>query len=814
MKYIKNNIKHCLCLAITLFYILPLQIASAKPALPPLIDEGENINNYPNMPKELIDATQKRRGMFLVALSPDGKLAASIAWNEILLWDLQTNLLIHSFKGHKGWEKTLSFSPDGKQLASSSLDGTINFWDLQSKKLTHSFQAHNKALSSVMYSPDGKLLVTSSHSDPTFKLWDIRSHKLIYSFKGHKKGVYSVVFSPDGTQLASSTSDDDSRSSENSTIKLWDLKSRQLIHTFEKQNPLMSVIFSQDGKQLISVHYDKPIKVWDIKTKQLVHQSKKVVNALSKITISPDRKQVVTSDIEGTIKLWDINSQQPIHHLGKENEYKPMILSMAYSPDGKQLASVAPHDESIKLWNLGSEKLVSTLEGHTNEIESVKYSADGKTLIVSDNKNNISFWDLKNKRLIHRLEQFKEKFGLISLNFDGKEFAFFSLNENTIKLWDLEKNQLIGDLAIDENDDDFTQGLLIFSPDGKLLASSFKDVIKVWDLKSHQLIHTLEGHKGQINSITISQDSKQLASAATDKTLKLWDLKNSHLIHAFSGLETEESSVAFSPDGKQLALSSIDKTVKLWDLQKKSLIHSIDNKGPVGSVVFSPDGKQLAFETSDYAVELWDLKNKKLINRFKGHGHFISSIAFSPDGSQLASSSSDHSVILWNLKTKKLQVDLVSGINGNWLWQDRQTGQFWRGDDGTFLLKKNKNKLFQSLTPIQVAKKDILVITKIPQKLTLKRGVVSKFKLELKNNGDKTIFWIKTKQAFNDPFVVYPAKHYRLDKGKTASLTISVSDNLTSELKLVNKTLEFELVTAAGSRFPISIPVTIVLSGN
>ena len=108
----------------------------------------------------------------------------------------------------------MSFSPDGKTLASASSDKTIKLWNIKTKKEIFSFLGHNNAVNSVSFSPDGKILASGS-DDNTIKLWNIETKKEILSFLGHNNAVNSVSFSPDGKTLASASSDN--------TIKLWNI---------------------------------------------------------------------------------------------------------------------------------------------------------------------------------------------------------------------------------------------------------------------------------------------------------------------------------------------------------------------------------------------------------------------------------------------------------------------------------------------------------------------------------------------------------------------------------------------------------------
>ena len=208
---------------------------------------------------------------------------------------------------------------------------------------------------------------------------------------------------------------------------------------------------------------------------------------------------------------------------------------------------------------------------------------------------------------------------------------------------------------------------VIFSPDGKTLASASEDfTVKLWNVQNRKLWQTLSGHQGNVWSVSFSPDSKMLASASDDGTLKLWDVETGELIKTIKAHKDWVRSVGFSPDGKMLASSSSDGTVKLWNAADRTELKNIKaHNGWATSVKFSPDSKILVSTSQDGTVKLWNVPDGTLLKTLKHNRPLVRSADFSPNGKILASVGEDGTIKLWNLEDGKL---IKAFRHGGVLW--------------------------------------------------------------------------------------------------------------------------------------------------
>jgi RNA polymerase sigma factor (sigma-70 family) len=316
-----------------------------------------------------------------------------------------------------------------------------------------------------------------------------------------------------------------------------------------------------------------------------------------------DKKPTEKEDKKPTEKPAETALQIPRNRMTHDR----FVWSVAYSPDGKTLASGSP-DPTIKLWDVKTGKEQATLKGHTDRVWSVSFSPDGKTLASGSWDQTIKLWEVAT--------------GKEQATLKGHTFAVLSV---------------------------------AYSPDGKTLASGCGDnTIKLWDVKTGKEQATLKGDIFSVWSVAYSPDGKTLASGCGNNTIKLWDVATGKERATFQGHTSSVRSVSFSPDGKTLASGSDDKTIKLWDVatgkEQATLKGHTDR---LQSVSFSPDGKTLASGSNDKTIKLWDVKTGKEQATLKGHEHWVRSVSFSPDGKTLASGSNDKTIKLWDVKTGK-----------------------------------------------------------------------------------------------------------------------------------------------------------------
>ena len=654
-----------------------------------------------------------------VAFSPDGKLLASGHGfddfctlkmdGSVKLWDAATGALQLTLESNASSVKMVTFSPDGKLLASCHscrgrgfLEGNneVKLWDTATGALQQTFRVLQGSIDGVAFSSDSKLLVPSRGfgKDSNVKLWDAATGALQQTFESYLGPAYAAVISPDGKLVAAWYSIDFPRSN---IVKLWDAATGALQLTLKNHsNQITGLAISPDGNLIATCHEighpsSNIVKLWNTATGALRQTLKNGFGWTEVVAFSPDSKLVALSSASnGTVKLWDTTTGA----LQTLKIHSDETIAVAISPDGKLVA--ASHefvfDSTINLWDITTVTRQETLESYADPVSSVVFSRDGKLLAschggnsFSTSRSKIKLWDATTGELRQTFKGANK----VTFSPDSKLLASFShVDPSRVKLWDVATGGLRQALNAYSDAKE-----AIFSPDSNLIASYHSGIFAststfmLWDTATGALRHTFENKYKKINSeLAFSPDSKLLIfyypfHNPRNSILELWDTAMGALrqiqVGHLGGLRT----VVFSPDcklmasrhgitpSKSCALLDGSDAVKLWDVDTGALRQTLrDPLGKFKDVIFSPDNKLLASShirsnknpgrpikiDSTSTIKLWDVTTGSLHQTLKVHSWGVKTMKFSPDGKLLVSTSRDRSVKVWDTSTGALQQTL------------------------------------------------------------------------------------------------------------------------------------------------------------
>ena len=626
---------------------------------------------------ELIVQTGHAGPINSVAFSPDGRLLASAATDhKVSIWSVANGEQLRVINGHSNAVTSVQFSPNGQILASGSEEG-IKLWDVNTGIEVRTFKRYG-IIRSLAFAPDGKTIagLESVAGDHEIALWDVASGKLLNQFGGKGCcGWIHITFSPNGKLLASVGSD---------RIAVWDVfTGRSILQingrsvsargnmSFETQ----SVAFSPDGKLLVGGGTGTAVKMWSTATGKEVRSfiNGNLDDYVRSMSFHPSGDIIAIASSQ-TLKLWNSHTARVLHSLQAHTE---SVNSVKFSPDGRLLAS-GGQDKTIRLWDVANGSLVRTLKSRSSAIDSVSFNADSTTMVIGT-RDSTRFWNITTGTNVRTVRP-----GLLSPN--GERLVTRSANELP-KLLDPATGMQLGTVPSADH--------LTFSPDGRMLAFGNGDfTITLWDVTSARELRKLRGHAGVFFSIVFSSDGRLLASGSfasgnsaaggADFIIKLWDVRTGRELHTI--IEKGNRVLAFSPDGKWLATDSVIlrpcsdglnqcviPAVSLWNVVTGKKIRTFETGNLsfefVNSLAFDPNGTILATAGSfDPVIRLWNPRTGQSMGTLQGHSNGVNSVTFSGNGKILASGSSDATVRLWNVNNADEVGRLIPLDNDDWVF--------------------------------------------------------------------------------------------------------------------------------------------------
>ncbi len=592
-----------------------------------------------------------REAVSSLAWSADGKwLVSGSSDRTAKRWNAEKGELVRTFhNANRDFAPVtaLAHAPDGKTVAVATADKIVRLHDAQNGAILSELKGHDEVPNCLAFSADGTMLA-SADTGGAVKVWDQASGR-----EKRSLGKQSKRIEPSEIKKENKENDNNNKGDKR------DRKNKEVVRDAPRPKVIVAEKMETKGRN------PSDAMIHDNKEDQAQRNSK----FISSLVFSPDGKVLMSASGEAVVTRWDISTGTETTPLAGSNQ---AIRSLALSRDGATLV-VAGDAGKIDLVDLATGKSRNEISAHAGAIRALAMSENG--MLASTGQDGlIKLWDLASASMLQMYHDGMGGGQLLAFSPGGRLLANGGRRGNVV-VTDLLSGQVCAvvlshePLSRMDPSSGFKPGQrtgvtgLSFDPDGQSLLSAGSDgkALRWRGVPSIASPVNLLGHAGGTSFARFSPTGDLFATGGADGTVNVWDKA---LMSARPPHHVRPGSywdVAFSPDGRTVAVGSQNQLLTIDAI--KGNIQSVQSLPlPVCTVAYSPDGKYIAGGTGEWTKPevagecvIFDATNNAELVRLPGHKQRLLRVQFSPDGATLATSCADKIIRLWEIPSGKLK---------------------------------------------------------------------------------------------------------------------------------------------------------------
>lgn len=665
----------------------------------------------------------------------NGELLLATPLNEdVIITNIDTNEIIYKIPGDGEVITNLTITPDGSYLAMISQSQLLRIFDLNKGSVIKNFKLPSPVYISSVDSTSS--LFAFGGSDGVITVWDIENGYVTHSLKGHGTTICSLTFHGELNSQDWRLASGDTMG----TVKIWDLVKRRCIHTLKDHNTAVrGVGFDQDGDLFISGGRDNVVIIYNTKNFKTINTFpiNEQIEAAGFVSLIDDRQYFYTGGLENVLKIWDIKSGEMIgrspiplktneelliidviklynnnlylvisdqtlieldlqeltpghgHGQGQGDEIvefpivkriagnQGIIADIKYVGPEFNLLAMATNSPALRIVDIEKPLELRVYEGHTDILNAVDVSTDGKWIATASKDNEARLWrwngELQDFEPFARFQGHAGAITAISLSKSQNEpkFLITGSSDLTIKKWKIPNtpNSIVKTSEYTRRAHDKDINSIDVSPNDEYFATASYDKLgKVWQTDSGETIGVLKGHKRGLWDINFYKFDKLIVTGSGDKTIKVWSLLDFSCKKTLEGHTNSVQRVKFfNREHPQLLSCGADGLIKLWDYKQGEIIKSLDNHDQrIWAMDLKNDGEYFTTADADGKLSFWtdnteeevkfkELQAKEKIEQEQSLSNYIKNKDWS--NAFLLALTLDHSMRLYNVIKSSIETN-------------------------------------------------------------------------------------------------------------------------------------------------------------
>jgi WD40 repeat protein/DNA-binding SARP family transcriptional activator len=563
----------------------------------------------------------------------------------------------HVVATHQGAAYAVAPSPSGRLVATGGGDHTVRIWNATSGRRVAEIDGYHDEVRALSFSRDGRRIATAAH-DGEIAVAAVRGGPRHVVARLSGDFATSIDVAADGSSVAIGTTH-----GRVSLIRLTDGRARDLRPVPADRSPIYGVSFDKTGDRVVSAGAGGFARIWSVaggRTLKLA-QGGKNPDMLA-ASFSPHGTRVATADSSGDVRLSDAGSGRQTMRIHVSDQ---PLASVRFSADGHRIVT-ADQGGAIYLIALPGGAVLSELKGHRGavRVDFVPHSPalvsageddgtlriwippattlsprpgtvplfSGQRVVSGDVAGPIHVWTPATGELRDLNGHTQPSFPQVSP--DGTQIVSASW-DGSVRLWNARSGRsrivptLAGEkyvAAIDETGRRIAIGgatpLVIQAPDGGARLR-------------------LREQGGYVNALAFSPDSKHLLTGSDDGAARIWNAHSGALERTLRGHQGPVLGVSYSDDGHRIATAGSDGTVRVWPADGGDAVILVGHEGPVNTAMFNGRGDRLVSAGSDGTIRIWNADGGENLVVLYHHKGSASGADFSSDGGSVVSAGDD-----------------------------------------------------------------------------------------------------------------------------------------------------------------------------